>query len=130
MTQDQVIDATGGEVSKSSLNRWENGKAIGEPDKIRIAVLAMGADPREAAVALGLVTREEWGLPPAPAPVDVVLRDPARELADPKLTDAAKELLRGSIIGAMKYWRSQLGLLDVREPSAKERAKGKPVKRN
>lgn len=128
-TQDQLIDATDGEVSKSTLNRWENGKGIGELHKVRVAVVAMGADPREAATALGLVTREEWGLPPASTPVDPALREAVWLLADNRISEDAKTSLRNFLEGAVEFWRKQLGVRKPpREPSADERAKGKPVK--
>lgn len=127
-TQEMLIDKA--DLSKSTVNRWENDKGIGDPANVRKACLALGIDPREAAVVIGLVTREEWDLPPFPPPIDESLTDAARLLADEKIPDDAKVSLRDFIGGAVEFWFKQLGVRrPPREPSAADRAKGKPVAR-
>jgi len=127
-TQDRVVSEA--DLSKSTLNRWENGKGIGDPATVRRACLAMGLDPREAAVAIGLVTREEWDLPPFPPTIDDALQEPASLLADERIPEPAKKDLRGLIATSVDLWKKRLGLRDIREPSAAERAKGQaPTRR-
>jgi transcriptional regulator with XRE-family HTH domain len=114
MTQDELIESSG--VSRATILRWEKGarhQAI-DPLLVRQACRALDLDPREAAIALGLLTREELGLPPAAAPVDVALEPAARLLADPQIPDAAKAQLRTVLESAVTFWYEQLG---VRRPA-------------
>lgn len=61
-TQTDLAEHSG--VSRPTIQRYENAKTAPEFDKVRAIVLALDVDPREIPVALGLVTREEMGLPP------------------------------------------------------------------
>jgi transcriptional regulator with XRE-family HTH domain len=90
LTQEQVIDGSG--VSKTTLIRWEGGKAERpDPDQVRELCRFLGVDPAEAAIALGYLKREDL------APVEVQGRalDPAileviDTLEDPNVSEAAK----------------------------------------
>lgn len=57
-TQDRLVEASG--VSRSTVLRWEAGDASRpDPDQVRAVCLALGIDPRRAAVALGYLTADE-----------------------------------------------------------------------
>lgn len=95
-TQDQLAAASG--IGRATIQRLENAKNVPELDTVRAVALAIpGLDPREIPVALGLVTRDEMGLPAA--------RDRARQfdeateeilalLVDPRLSREEKVALR------------------------------------
>ncbi|TDC25948.1 XRE family transcriptional regulator, partial [Micromonospora sp. 15K316] len=62
-TQDELATASG--VSRPTIQRYENAKtSTPEFELVRAIVVALNVDPREIPVALGLVTRDEMGLPP------------------------------------------------------------------
>src|SRR5688500_2783132 len=63
VTQDDVIAAAS--VSRSTYLRWESGD-IGRPDwkQVREVCVFLGFHPGLAAIALGLLTRDELGMPP------------------------------------------------------------------
>lgn len=64
--QEDLVAASG--VSRRLLTRWEGGEAERpDPEKVRAVCLALGIDPREAAVALGYLTPDEIG-PMSPRP--------------------------------------------------------------
>lgn len=55
-------------VSRPTVQRYETGKSrFPEPEQVRRIFRALRLDPREIPVILGLVTRDEMGLPPEPA---------------------------------------------------------------
>lgn len=57
-TQDRLVEESG--VSRSTVLRWEGGDASRpDPDQVRAVCLALGIDPRRAAVALGYLTADE-----------------------------------------------------------------------
>ncbi len=57
-TQDQLIAES--DITKSTLVRWENGRAERpEPDVVRSVCIALGIDPRRAALALGYLQPED-----------------------------------------------------------------------
>lgn len=61
-TQDRLVEESG--VSRSTVLRWEAGDASRpDPDQVRAVFLALGMDPRQAAVALGYLTPEEIAPP-------------------------------------------------------------------
>lgn len=63
LTQDQLAAASG--IGRATIQRLENAKGVPELETVRAVALAIpGLDPREVPVALGLVTRDEMGLPP------------------------------------------------------------------
>lgn len=84
MTQEQLVYESG--VSRATIKRWEGGDVgFPRPDQVRSVCHVLGIDPREAAIALGYITREEAGLPPIPPPPQYtpteaeileILRDP------------------------------------------------------
>lgn len=119
LTQDQILAQAevmverddGPELSKSTLNRWEGGKTVtARPDNIRLFCAITGADPREAVIALGYVTRDELGMPPAPPVTDPVLADAAKLFANDDVSPAAKDNLRSLIRAAVGFTYENLGL--------------------
>lgn len=67
-TQPDLAEAAG--VSRPTVQRYETGKTrFPEPEAIRRIFRALGLDPIEIPVILGLVTHEELGRPPAIQPV-------------------------------------------------------------
>lgn len=83
-TQERLAEESG--VGLSTILRWESGRTT-QPlsQQVRAVCRVLGIDPRESAVALGYVTREEIGLPPPPPPMQLdpsdqeivdLLRDP------------------------------------------------------
>lgn len=118
-------------IRERTYFRWESGDiAKPDPAEIRKACLRLGIDPREAAVALGIVTREEMDLPPAPPPVPSTIRSVLQLLRADQVPDDAKKSLLRLIQAAVDFWAEQLGVPRApREPSADDRSKGKAVKR-
>jgi transcriptional regulator with XRE-family HTH domain len=91
-TQDKLVDESG--VSRSTILRWESGDASRpDPDQVRAVCLALGIDPRRAAVALGYLTPEEIA-PPGGGTGRQSLSDEEREiltiLRDPQVPSAEK----------------------------------------
>ncbi|MFI6228550.1 helix-turn-helix transcriptional regulator [Micromonospora echinospora] len=107
-TQEDLARESG--VSRPTIQRYETAKIRSpEPQQLRRIVLALGIDPREVPVALGMVTRDELKLPPQP-----VL--PARRysrsteeiielLEDPSVSDEEKQAL-ASFLMARRRGRS------------------------
>lgn len=108
--------------------RWESGDiASPNPAQVRRACLRLGLDPREAAVALGIVSRQELELPPAPPPMPREVRNILYLLRAPEVPDPAKKQLLHHLQGAVDFWAQQLGVRSLREPRADERAAGKQI---
>lgn len=90
LTQEDIFGS--GVVSKSTLVRWESGRAERpDPDQVRELCQFLHIDPTEAAIALGYLTREDVRPPAGEA-----IRDPAvlraiEALEDPRLSGAEKE---------------------------------------
>lgn len=119
LTQDQVLAQAEvmaehdgePELSKSTVIRWEGGKTVtARAENVRLFCRVTGADPREAVIALGYVTREELGLPAQPPAADPVLAEAAKLLANDDVSVAAKETLRTLIRTAVGFTYEQLGL--------------------
>ena len=81
--QDDLVEASG--VSRRLITRWEGGDASRpDPDKVRAVCLALGVDPRRAAIALGYLSPEDVGpavnqpqpLSPEEEEILAILRDP------------------------------------------------------
>lgn len=73
-------------VSRGSLSRWERGLADRpEPENVRAVCLALGIDPRRAAIALGYLTPEEVEEPLKPT-LDPEVERALAVLEDPKLS--------------------------------------------
>lgn len=101
-TQADLAEKSG--VSRPTIQRYENAKTAPEFDKVRLIVIALDVDPREIPVALGLVTREEMGLPPErarPRRLDAATEEILALLEDPRVSDgerqAYRELLRAQL---------------------------------
>lgn len=117
-------------IKQRAYFRWESGEiAKPDPAQVRKACLRLGIDPREAAIALGAVTREELGLP-AHESLPRPLRRAKAYLTDPRVPDDLKADLGGLVETSVDYWLKRHGGRPPREPSAAERAEGKPVKRS
>lgn len=95
-TQERLARESG--VSRPTVQRYEQAKIrTPEPRQVRQIILALGVDPREIPVALGMVTREELGLPPRPALPVRRYSDRTEELIglleDPSVSDEEKQAL-------------------------------------
>jgi hypothetical protein len=97
-------------IKERAYFRWESGE-ISKPDprQVRKACLRLKLDTREAAIALGIVTRDELDLP-APAPMEPVLADAARMLASDDIPQPSKENLRFLIEKTIGFTYATLGL--------------------
>jgi hypothetical protein len=118
-------------IKERTYNHWEAG-SIEKPNprEVRRACLRLGLDPREAAVALGIVTRDDLELGPPIPPPPAVVRNILAVLKMDKLEEKQKANFVRHIEAAMNLWAETLGVdLPVREPSAAERAGRKPAKR-
>jgi transcriptional regulator with XRE-family HTH domain len=89
-TQDRLIEESG--VSRSTLVRWENGRAERpDPDQVRALCRALGIDPRLAAVALGYLSEEDIR-PPGPAnALSEVIQEVLEILQDPRVSSQEKD---------------------------------------
>lgn len=80
-SQDDLANASG--VSRGTISRWELGQADSpKPAHVRAVCKALGIDPRQAAVALGILTADEIEtttrtLDPAVERALDILEDPA-----------------------------------------------------
>lgn len=128
LTQEDVADLAG--ISRQTYNKYESGRTPNpKPRELRAVCRALQLDPREIVVALGFVTRSELELPPAVAPLDSALVEPASLLADEKIPEPAKARLREYLVESVVFWKRRAGFQDLREPSASDRATGKPITR-
>lgn len=126
LTQQEVADRAG--ISRQTYNKYESGKTPNpKPGELRAVCRALELDPREIPVALGFVTREEIGLPPQEPPLPRSLVRVVSLLRAEQVPQQHKDQLLKIIDTALDFWYQQLGIRDIREPSAEERAKGKPV---
>lgn len=92
-TQEDLIEASG--VSPATVARYEGYKPGSrphpEPENVRKIFNALGVDPREAAVVLGYLTRDEIGLGPTPPRVfDASVEEVISILQDPDVSDTEK----------------------------------------
>jgi transcriptional regulator with XRE-family HTH domain len=90
-TQEQLADASG--VSRPTIQRWEQGKNIPEPETARAAFMALELDPRRIPVLLGYVTAAEMGLGeelPRARNADPTVEEALRILEDPNVPAAKK----------------------------------------
>lgn len=91
-TQKDLAEESG--VSIETIKRYENGK-IREPERepVRNIIRALNVDPREIPIALGLVTREEMGLPPTPTHRQPLVQRIIEALEDPDVTDRERDAI-------------------------------------
>lgn len=77
LTQEELADVSG--VGRTTIIRWESGNTDRPvAEQVRKVVAALGIDPREVPIALGLITREEAELPPPeprPEMLDALVRE-------------------------------------------------------
>lgn len=101
--QEDLVAATG--ISRRTLSRWEGGDAERpDPDQVRAVCLALGVDPRLAAVALGYLSADEvGGAVPERQPLTPEEEEVLEILRDPKVPSAAKEPL----IDHLRFLRDQ-----------------------
>lgn len=103
MTQEQLEAASG--VSRQTIIAYESGRAVSpRGDYVRPVLLALDVDPREGAVALGIVTREEAGLPAERIQLDPVLADVHRMVTDKKIPKAKRDNLLMGVRAALDVW--------------------------
>jgi transcriptional regulator with XRE-family HTH domain len=119
-------------VSASLISRYQSGDINPTVANLRKLAPYLGVNLGDLMIEAGLATAEELGKVPStaakPEPLDASLAEAQRLLVDPAMSEEAKAYLRDTIRGAILYWRQQLGLRKApREPSASERARGRPV---
>ena len=119
LTQDDVIRDTN--VSRSTYLRWEGGGAE-RPDlpSVRMVCVYLGIHPGFAAIALGLMTREELGLPPQEKQLDPVVVEIGTILADDGQTAGARAALRKMLHSALEIWRSAVNMPEPKEPRGED----------
>lgn len=125
----RAVGEDGVDIKERTYTHWESG-TIEKPDprQVRKACLRLGLSVHEAAVELGILTREELDLPPSPPAVPSTIRNVLSLLRAPQVPEEAKKSLLRHIQAAVDFWAEQLGVpRPPREPSAADRAKGKPV---
>ncbi|NIL65014.1 helix-turn-helix domain-containing protein, partial [Salinispora arenicola] len=85
-----VIEEAG--LSRSTYLRWEAGRVERpDPEQVRAVCRVLTIDPREAAVALGYLTREEIGLGPEPPRMfDATVEEVVQILQDPAVSEIEK----------------------------------------
>lgn len=126
MTQEDLEVASG--VSRQTISRYESGKAANpRAEEARAVARVLQIDPRELPVALGYVTREEIGLPPAPPPLDPALGAAAKLLSSDDIPAAAKDNLRRLLNAAVDFTYETLGLR--RPPTPKVERPQRSVRR-
>ena len=120
LKQGDVIANTS--VSRSTYLRWEAGDAqLPNIDQVRDVCLYLGIKTPAAAVALGLCTEEELGLPaPADEPqFDPVAVEIGKILSDPSTSPAARAALKHSLDAALTLWRMAVAMPEPIEPSGR-----------
>lgn len=92
-TQEELAEKSG--VSLATIKRYENAKTqLPESDPVRRIFRALRLDPREIPVILGLVTREEMGLPDKPTRrLSASTEQLIELLEDPDVSDDEKHAL-------------------------------------
>lgn len=126
LTQEEVADRAG--ISRQTYNKYERGGTLNpKPRELRAVCMVLKMDPREIPVALGFVTREEMNLPPQEPALPRSLRRILQLLKAEQVPESAKKRLLKIIDDAVDFWFETFGVPNLREPSADERAKGKPV---
>ncbi|MFY1634266.1 helix-turn-helix domain-containing protein [Solwaraspora sp. WMMB335] len=89
LTQDDLANHTG--ISRSSIIRWEHSHSNRpDPQGVRVVCSFLGIDPREAAIALGYLSRNE-AYSSAPKILDPLAEEVIEILADPNIPDTEKE---------------------------------------
>jgi transcriptional regulator with XRE-family HTH domain len=104
LTQDQVIVESG--VSEASYKRYERGD-IDSPNPAHVVAICrvLGINPREAAIAIGFGTRDDFGLPPEEPPYPAIVTEIGRILADPALSAPARAALQHGVTETLRAWR-------------------------
>jgi len=90
-TQERLVEETG--ISRSTLSRWMRGHAE-RPDaeQVRAACLALGIDPRRAAIALGFLTDDDLtGTSGLGITYTTEVAEALEILADPALPSSKRE---------------------------------------
>jgi transcriptional regulator with XRE-family HTH domain len=129
---DGDLEAVSG-VSASLISRYQSGDISPTVQNLRKLAPFLDVTLGELMVEAGLATAEELGMvayarPADSEALDRSLLEAQRLLADPTLSDEAKDYLRDTVRSALVYWRQQLGLRAPREPSAADRAAGRKVR--
>lgn len=110
--QEDLVEKSG--VSRRTLTRWEGGDASSvDSQKVRAVCLALGIDPREAAIALGYITEEEAG--PIARHFTPTIEEIIEMFEDPDVPEQVK-------FAGLQYLRYLRAQQDRPEPDAQTRA--------
>jgi transcriptional regulator with XRE-family HTH domain len=110
MNDAAIAKATG--VQPSTFHRWQRGEGTKLPQLEKVRAFCAGLDVplRPALIALGIDETRE----PTPEIVDADLRDIARTLADPSVSEATKQAIRHTIRALNRSARAERS---AREPA-------------
>lgn len=125
LTQDDVIIAT--RISRSTYLRWEGG-GVDRPDlkQVRDVCKFLGVNPGYAAIALGLMTREDLDLPPEQ--FDPVVVEAGKILADDSHPAGSRAALRKMLHAALDLWREAAGMPEPKEPRGADLVRRRTVR--
>ncbi|MEV6924036.1 helix-turn-helix transcriptional regulator [Dactylosporangium sp. NPDC051485] len=109
-------------VSESAIKRYERG-LIESPNPAQIVAICkvLGINPREAAIAVGFGTREDFGLPPEEPPYPEVIRQLGRALTDEQFTVSQRAALEHALRGAFEAWQMALSATPGDTPGVRRR---------
>lgn len=113
-----------------TIRRWLNAEHGVAPDKVRDFCRALGVPVVHGLVRVGFLEPEDLGfLPTARRIADRLIRVLDETLADARIPERARRLLRAALQGTYDDWLStQAGPAAPAEPSAKQRARGAVVR--
>ncbi|GAA4259772.1 hypothetical protein GCM10022255_085730 [Dactylosporangium darangshiense] len=106
-----VVEQSG--VSESAYKRYERG-TVDSPYATHVVAIcrALGINPRDAAIALGYGTREDFNLPPEEPPYPQLITTIGRVLADDTFSAAQRAALEHAVAGAYESWQMAIASIN------------------
>ncbi|MGI5238596.1 helix-turn-helix domain-containing protein [Dactylosporangium sp. CA-139066] len=113
LSQEQVVTESG--VGEATYKRYEQGR-VDNPYAAQVVAIcrALKINPREAVIALGFGTRDDYDLPPEEPPYPQMITDIGRVLADEGRSAAKRAALEHAVVGAYESWRMTIAAIDER----------------
>lgn len=106
-------------IDGSLLSKWWSGAATPSLDSLRKVAPVVGARLGDLMVKAGLATPDELGMtddpPEPPPPLDPVLAEAAKALADTSIPDKYRDNLRQGLRAAITTWRVWINTVETRE---------------